>query len=117
MLWPPFLPLVLAAVACALVPNRLGALIVPIASLSTLIAICQLPDGNLISYAFLSYELQPLQVDTLSRIFGIIAVLRLKIIFPRRSSFRARGLLSGLLLFLRPWLSGIRLFSYRTFRD
>lgn len=75
MLYPPFLPLLVAALACIILPRRMSALLVPAAAATTLLAIYQLPAGDHLSWAFLDYELHPLMVDDLSRIFGIIFAL------------------------------------------
>ncbi len=71
-LLPPALYLVVAALACAVLPNRLSALLIPLAAGATLMSIQALPEGNLIEWSFLSYQLHPLHVDAMSRIVGII---------------------------------------------
>ena len=75
MLWPPFLPLIIAALGCLVLPRKMSALLIPAAAATTLLAIYQLPTGDHLSWAFLDYELHPLKVDNLSRIFGLIFAL------------------------------------------
>lgn len=72
---PPACILLFAAVVCMIVPRRLGAASFVAAATLALVYIIQLPEGHLISLSFLEFHLDPLVVDPLSRIFGIIFAL------------------------------------------
>jgi multicomponent Na+:H+ antiporter subunit D len=69
---PPFLWLILGALVLPFVPakRRQGAFLVfPLGALAT---VWTLPEETVVAVSFVKYELILLQVDTLSRVFGII---------------------------------------------
>lgn len=72
---PPSVFLLAAAVICIVLPKQVRAAFAVFASLATMYFIMQLPAGNHLQVPFLAYTLEPLRVDALSRIFGIIFTL------------------------------------------
>ena len=70
--FPPFAFFYLAALAAAVlprVPRQALMLAVPVASCA---ALRQLPSDLLVSMSILDLQLEPLRVDRLSRLFGIL---------------------------------------------
>jgi len=72
---PPALALIGGALILPLVARSLRAGAVLVFSLVSLIIVWMLPDGTLMTFPLGMYELTLLQVDALSRIFGIIFAL------------------------------------------
>ncbi len=72
---PPALLLLGAAALCIILPAAYRRLLLIAAPLLALFQIITLPAGPLIHLNFLDYHLLPLQVDALSRIFGVIFAL------------------------------------------
>ncbi|MBZ0217315.1 MAG: Na(+)/H(+) antiporter subunit D [Fimbriimonadaceae bacterium] len=69
---PPGFVLILAGFSLLALRGRARAIMMIVAPLVTMAMIWQVPDGVVLTYNFLGYELVPLQGDTLSRLFATV---------------------------------------------
>jgi len=72
MTFPPALIMILGAVILAALPRRLRSAAAVAVPVITLVHLWALPDGAVLSLDALGYTLEPLRVDSLSRVFGAI---------------------------------------------
>jgi multicomponent Na+:H+ antiporter subunit D len=70
--FPPGTILIVAGLLLPLVTEQTRKALILIAPLLTLVAVWSLPEGVLVSTTYLGMELQPVKVDTLSRMFGTV---------------------------------------------
>lgn len=71
-LLPPGLILILAGLLLLVLSHALRNIVLIIAPLLVLWLVWQLPDGNLVTYQYLGFELTPLAVDPLARLFATV---------------------------------------------
>ena len=69
---PPFLLFYAAAIGAAILPHKARGLIMLLVPIAGAFAVLQLPDGLSVQLTLMSITLEPLRVDQLSRLFGIL---------------------------------------------
>jgi multicomponent Na+:H+ antiporter subunit D len=72
LLLHPAVPLLVAALACLVVPARTSRVLVVAAPLLALVLITQLEPGTSVSGTYLTFDVEPLRVDRLATAFGYV---------------------------------------------
>ncbi|MEM8796933.1 MAG: Na(+)/H(+) antiporter subunit D [Pseudomonadota bacterium] len=72
---PPGLVLIVAGLLLPFLNRSLGNLLLVVAPLAALSLVWNLPDGNVVTYSYLGFELVPVRVDELARVFATVFTL------------------------------------------